>query len=410
MPSYIKSLKSNLGDLIIPRTTATAVTYDNSTSGLESINTQDAIDEMMGKGWISSDDSIPSDPAAINADSLGGLPAADYATNESVNNKISSLDADSVNAANKELSNLSDYQKALHNIGGRPNRNLFRGWYFVGGGSQLGYGIFPINQRGNTQYTGAIYGIDGWKGVYGSEKVTIKSDCVSFEFSGNQGVKQELDKDIVNAISGNICTVSIIWRLVSGNYANFGIFVNGEPKLVPPISVSENFVLTTVTFDLSGVSASSGYGAILGDGVIEVIACKLEISSIQTLGWKDSAGKVHLLDTPDYSAELSRCQRYYCRVKGQYKTYANTTYLVINAKLPVTMRTIPAVTVRRNMDEAAGTIGNFNGRVAYTDVFAIENAKNENVVNSLQRTGGEFASTAGSTQGYEYELECSAEL
>lgn len=46
MPSYVKSLKSNLGDLIIPRTTATAVTYDNSTSGLEAVNAQAAIDEL----------------------------------------------------------------------------------------------------------------------------------------------------------------------------------------------------------------------------------------------------------------------------------------------------------------------------------------------------------------------------
>lgn len=47
-----------------------------------------------------------------------------------------------IKGANKELSNLSNYQKTLRNIGGRPNRNLLDNWYFVGGGQ------FPINQRG----------------------------------------------------------------------------------------------------------------------------------------------------------------------------------------------------------------------------------------------------------------------
>lgn len=266
-----------------------------------------------------------------------------------------SVEVEINNKADRQLSNLSNYQKALHNIGGRPNRNLFRGWYFVGGGSQLGYGIFPINQRGNTQYTGAIYGIDGWKGVYGSEKVTIKSDCVSFEFSGNQGVRQELDKDILNAISGNICTVSIIWRLVSGNYANFGISVNGESKLVPPISVSENFVLTSITFDLSGVSASSGYGVISGDGVIEAIACKLEISSIQTLAYKDSNDNIKMFETPDYAKELARCQRYYRKLKniqavlGQLQ---NTSYYTNSIVIP-DMRITPSIALYPMSDDVS---------------------------------------------------------
>lgn len=41
-------------------------------------------------------------------------------------------------------------------------KNLLRNWYFVGGGSQQGAGIFPINSRGNTTYTGSTSTIDGW--------------------------------------------------------------------------------------------------------------------------------------------------------------------------------------------------------------------------------------------------------
>ena len=42
----------------------------------------------------------------------------------------------------------STKQQALRNIGGRPNRNLLDNWYFVGGGSQQGGELLPINQQG----------------------------------------------------------------------------------------------------------------------------------------------------------------------------------------------------------------------------------------------------------------------
>lgn len=53
---------------------------------------------------------------------------------------------------------------------GRPayilthNENLLDNWYFVGGGSQQGGGQFPINQRGQTSYSGTNQNaIDRWK-------------------------------------------------------------------------------------------------------------------------------------------------------------------------------------------------------------------------------------------------------
>lgn len=40
-------------------------------------------------GWITSDDGLPTDPALINADTLGGIPANNYATKEYVEEKFS---------------------------------------------------------------------------------------------------------------------------------------------------------------------------------------------------------------------------------------------------------------------------------------------------------------------------------
>lgn len=51
---------------------------------------------------------------------------------------------DQVGAADKTLSNLTDYQRALRNIGGRPNRNLIINHRMIGTGNP---GSFPVNQK-----------------------------------------------------------------------------------------------------------------------------------------------------------------------------------------------------------------------------------------------------------------------
>lgn len=59
--------------------------------------------------------------------------------------------------------------------------NLLDNWYFIGGGGQQGGGQFPINQRGQTSYTGAVYTIDRWKGSnnYGSSQINSTGLTVS---------------------------------------------------------------------------------------------------------------------------------------------------------------------------------------------------------------------------------------
>lgn len=343
MPSYIKSLKSNLGDLIIPRTTATAVTYDNSTSGLESINTQDAIDEMMGKGWISSDDSIPSDPAAINADSLGGLPTADYATNESVDNKISSLDADSVNSANKDLSNLSDYQKALHNIGGRPSRNFLRNAFFAGGGDS---GTLPINQRGQKVYYNGS-SIDGWKITgNGEQKVEVQSDGILLTTTARFGAYfiQMIDPGDLVQLRGKKVTLSSYLGDDTGFEGGMQAYIDGE--YFTGISAHSNDInFGTFIVPETASTMYVQFGA-SGTGTCKAKACKLEEGEIQTLGWKDSSGSVHLFETSSYDEELLRCQYYYRRMYLTYLRFAHYDGTNARAGIPVQgMRVAPACSI-----------------------------------------------------------------
>lgn len=83
----------------------------------------------------------------------------------------------------------SDAQKeqARKNIGaGGSNRNLLDNWYFVGGGSQLGNGVFPINQKGQTSYTGTVASsIDRWKLSNGNTSISLSASGMTIYTNGS---------------------------------------------------------------------------------------------------------------------------------------------------------------------------------------------------------------------------------
>ena len=80
-----------------------------------------------------------------------------------------------------------------------------------------------------------------------------------------------------------------------------------------------------------------------GAGTTVFKAAKLEEGPVQTLGWKDSAGAVHLFETPDYAQELARCQRRLLKLGPNGATgYAESpTKAYLFVPLPATMRAKP---------------------------------------------------------------------
>ena len=56
-------------------------------------NVSETAHENMG--WITSDSGLPSDPALINADTLGGIPASEYAKETDIPTQLSQLSSDS---------------------------------------------------------------------------------------------------------------------------------------------------------------------------------------------------------------------------------------------------------------------------------------------------------------------------
>lgn len=181
--------------------------------------------------------------------------------------------------------------------------NLLDNWYFVGGGSQQGGGQFPINQRGQTSYTGAGYGIDRWISTNAGIVVKVESDCITIENTGLTsyvGIMQRMTSNVWDALGTN-AVGSMLVKRISGNAS---LFLNGDTAR--GLVAGLNFISPV------NENAINQFALVVQPGAsISIIAAKLELGSEQTLAHQDSSGNWVLNDTPDYGDELRECQRYY---------------------------------------------------------------------------------------------------
>lgn len=244
--------------------------------------------------------------------------------------------------ADLTLSNLSNRQRALRNIGGRPNQNLLDNAYFKGGGSQQGGGQFPINQRGQTSY-GAGYGMDRW--FSHSCTVSIQSDGILISGGANYAnLSQIIDNP--SRFAGMTVTLSALILGGSGisNGAYLNLQINGTDHVT---NMSQGLVSVTVTCpsQITNMQAAfvtspfSGYS-------LQVISVKLELGDHQTLAYQDEDGAWQLFETPDYGEELAKCQRYFYKYVGNIFlcNYATGEGYAL-FEFPVEMRITPTVTI-----------------------------------------------------------------
>lgn len=317
---------------------ADAVTKKHSHPNKEVLDGIAAVTQELGDAT----DKVPSESAVSAAiAAAGNLPAGGVAgqalvkkSNESYDTQWDTLTAARVGAYSK------DEVDAF--LSEKPNPNLLDNWYFGN----------PVNQRGQTSYTGAVYGIDRWNGS-SLASITLESDGVLFVKRGNgiPVINTFLEKE----------------RFVNGYYT-ISVCYYADNKL----ELSKNTFYLTVddTIDTASINVYSSWymnfyassqdvsngiyrlrfynpsGAI-GDSC-KLIAVKLELGSQQTLAHQENGVWV-LNEIPDYGEQLARCQRY-------FQTFATESLRPTDALdfRPV-MRTNPAL--------SAITVG---GKTLYT--------------------------------------------
>lgn len=226
-------------------------------------------------------------------------------------------------------------------------RNLLDNWYFVGGGSQLGGGQFPINQRGQTSYsnTKSGYGIDRWQDTYNQITVTLENDGLVLTSSIDGSIfTQTIDGNALQP--GDICTCSVILDnqlytityTLSESEGWYGTLVLGE-KYYHQYHIDAQGRYTFCIIKAWNATQQSA----------KIKAVKLELGDTQTLAHQENGVWV-LNEIPDYGEELLKCQRYFCRVN--VPTYARVGYgmgenaeaLALTIPLPNLMRCTPTMT------------------------------------------------------------------
>lgn len=217
----------------------------------------------------------------------------------------------------------SDAQKeqARANIrAGGSNDNLLDNAYFVGGGSQLGDGVCPINQRGQASYSSAQVTIDRWTLFGGS--VVLAADGITVTSSPDFGQVFEPSRLPVGTYTASVKTADGKIGSITFTTTGSQFFAGGA---MGDTGVTLNFIdLWTPGKSLFSLQCQG----------VKIAAAKLELGTVSTLA-NDPP--------PDFGEELRKCQRYL----WVYKVGANTpigngttfgTSSAIDVVTPVPMR------------------------------------------------------------------------
>lgn len=210
-------------------------------------------------------------------------------------------------------------------------KNLLDNAYFVGGGSQLGDGVFPINQRGQSSYNAnGRYTIDRWwLNSWHAQNIDVTIDAAGITLSQTATGANSLY--LAQKISGwqqyagKTVTVSIlVMSLSMGSHAFLFGAVDGTRYLTSALGIGLNTFTVTLPNDITGLQVAFGHHASAGGSgavTLTVSAAKLELGTEQTLAHQENGVWV-LNEIPDYEEELIKCQT---STVDSSDTYANKT-------------------------------------------------------------------------------------
>lgn len=227
------------------------------------------------------------------------------------------------------------------------NENLLDNWYFAD----------PINQQGQTEYTGnGQYTVDRWylRGLEGS-RIAVSSEGITFarqEGETETLIAQVFEDNEFQALVGKQVTLSF---LTGGNE------LGSVTLIVDPESTMETIRAKTTNCHallykwsnskegklqvIIGASCLSSNSAALQD---TIVAVKLELGPVQTLAHKEGDTWVLNDPPPNKALELAKCQRYYHRLGTLLVAFGPITNGLSCSSTSIIfqpMRAKPAVTI-----------------------------------------------------------------
>lgn len=200
----------------------------------------------------------------------------------------------------------------------------------------------PVNQRGQTSYTGVVYGIDRWKMWHAGGTVTVENGGIVIRKSSGEYVQwgEVLEADVWDALVGRQVTMSVLT-------------VNGQLATTTQ-TFTEDGIVTAEAFD--GLTFHSTGNLHLLDFVLSgaespvILAVGLELGSVQTLAHKEDGVWV-LNEIPRFGDQLAECQRY-CVAFNKYDCFLPVDNNDFVVELPVPMRAVPTIINPQNLINA----------------------------------------------------------
>lgn len=255
-------------------------------------------------------------------------------------------------------------------VGIRNNDNLLDNWYLAD----------PINQRGQTEYTGVGYTIDRWL-KWSEGSLEVVSGGIKLHANNSTVIFAQICGENTAELVGQTATLSILFEDVKGTFViqvvdSFDLAVSSNGLH----SVTGTLSLSTVNIPEIRIFSSNE-----GENSCIIKAIKLEFGPVQTLAHKDASGNWVLNDPPPNKAlELAKCQRYQLRIRDNSGLVIpdSTTRAYMYIPTPISMRVNP---------EPTGTVGlyNFDG-INGTVTQIARNSISQNTV-CLTLTGTGFA-------------------
>lgn len=214
--------------------------------------------------------------------------------------------------------------------------NLFRNWYFRGGGSQQGGGQLPINQRGLTTYTNAGPTIDGWQQTGGTTTV----DAYTVTHTSPAGSSSDFYQIVDVPINDGFYNIPIIFGIMrQSNYFRASAVVYGTSE---PVQVFDQPEFSLWLEALSDKRVKAIIRVYAGQSVA-LQAAKLELGTHGTLAELAYSGPFKISDPPpDYGEEMAKCQRYLCKLNANIGipgmalgAGGNAVYMYCNVPVPM---------------------------------------------------------------------------
>lgn len=201
-------------------------------------------------------------------------------------------------------------------------KNLFRNWFFKGGGSQQGGGQYPINQRGLTSYTAVGGTIDGWFQTGGT--TTVSANFIQHVSPANESSDFYQIVDLPYA-SDIYTDMSLTFSAVAASRFRYGTAVINSDLLTETVVVSYNsFQLILQLIRPDKIKATI---RVFAGETVTMSMAKLEFGQRQTL--MSDLGTPPTWDAPpDYQTELLRCSDGFTPLVGKGENLLDNAYFI----------------------------------------------------------------------------------